>query len=288
MPDNPEDSAPNPPLSPIPPFKPPTPTTQQPERPSSIYIASPDHENDEYFTLTCTEKALGVNISGIEITGITPNSWGDRAGLQLDDEIRYVNDVEIGSISKDKKLEVFKQSRPLTLKIKRPFIKDQYFDLVLNEQGLGLGFKGSVITKVKEGLWAERNGIVNGDVIVEVGGVEFMGLNESSKINLFKKTRPINIKIKRPAQYKIDAQKVRRESRKNANSNAVNKSEADKNEPSTQGTNALNVVQSGTVAVKESDSSAIPKKGFLECCCMVSNITTDEIRGVRAEPIGFR
>lgn len=168
---------------------------------SGRYIPSPDHPQDEYFELTCDDKSLGVNVSGIEISSLEPGGWAEKAGLTVDDEIRKLNGVELVNLSRQEKLKMFRSKRPIQLSIKRPFLKDKYYSLSLEGEdvSLGLGFRDDVISKVRPDGWAAKQRVKVGDVIVSVDGVEFRPATEQERVEVFKRPRPLKILLKRPA-----------------------------------------------------------------------------------------
>lgn len=170
-------------------------------------MAMMEGAKDTYYTVIADEKKLGMKFNGVEITTIVSGGWAERVGVEIDDEIFEVNGKEFGSMSREEKLLSLQGARPTSIKFKRPAIKDYYYLLTLNEQKLGMGFKGSKVSSVAAGGWAERNGIYPGDEIVEVAGQPFGTLADDQKINAFKAARPFDLKLKRPASTtkKIEA-----------------------------------------------------------------------------------
>ncbi|CAD7936948.1 unnamed protein product [Amoebophrya sp. A25] len=165
-----------------------------------LRAASPDMPGDRWYDVVCEEKRLGLKFNGIEVTTIFDNSWAQRAGIEIDDEIHLVNGQKFYTMTREKKLEVLQGPRPLLIKLKRPEIKDAYYSLTLNELKLGMGFKGARIINVSPEGWAERSGVIVGDEIVEIAGTGFFSLTDDQKIDLFKRPRPFDIRFKRPAR----------------------------------------------------------------------------------------
>ena len=89
--------------------------------------------------------------------------------------------------------------RPMIMKFKRPIVKDTYFDVKLYEPKLGMGFKGTRVTSIAPGGWAERSGILEHDLIIEVDGEDFKALNTRERVEVLKRDRPLVLTIKRPS-----------------------------------------------------------------------------------------
>ena len=51
------------------------------------YVPSPDLPGDEFIEVRCDEKKLGFKFSGVEIVEVSPGTWADEAGVELDDEV---------------------------------------------------------------------------------------------------------------------------------------------------------------------------------------------------------
>lgn len=60
------------------------------------------------------------------------------------------------------------------------------------------------------GGWAERQGVLPGDVLMEVDGEDFLRMTSHDRLAILKRPRPLHFVIKRPAeavQEKLDAAK---------------------------------------------------------------------------------
>lgn len=163
------------------------------------YVPSPLMLGDVWYTLVSTEEKLGLRFNGVEITTVSKDSWAAREGVEIDDEICEVNGVAFGGKSSTEQLDLLKGARPMSIKFKRPIVKDTYYELSLNEDKVGMGFKGSRVSTVRPEGWAARCGILVNDEIAEVNGTGFSQLKEAEKVKLFKMDRPITLKLKRPA-----------------------------------------------------------------------------------------
>lgn len=164
-------------------------------------IASPDATGDEWFTLEIGAEVsdLGLTFNGIEITTVIDGSWASQQGVSVDDEIHEVNGVSFRCVPELSQRSTMLSERPLTMKLKRPVVKDSYFTVELNEDRVGLSFRLAIVSTVIPGGWAERTGILSKDEIAEVNGTGFSELSDEQKVKLFKQQKPIMIKFKRPA-----------------------------------------------------------------------------------------
>ena len=68
------------------------------------YVASPEHPLDEWYTIVCEEKQLGINIAGIEVVQCKADGWASRNGVTLDDEVFTVDGVQFGKMSRSEKM----------------------------------------------------------------------------------------------------------------------------------------------------------------------------------------
>merc|ERR1712194_982441 len=103
-------------------------------------------------------------------------------------------------LTAQERIQAFKQARPLAIKFKRPEIRDAYYNLLLDEVKVGMGFTGSRVTSISSDGWADRAGVELYDEIVELGGVDFFSLNDREKIEKLKEPRPLVLKFKRPGR----------------------------------------------------------------------------------------
>merc|ERR1712194_280620 len=103
-------------------------------------------------------------------------------------------------LTAQERIQAFKQARPLAIKFKRPEIRDAYYNLLLDEVKVGMGFTGSRVTSISSDGWADRAGVELYDEIVELGGVDFFSLNDREKIEKLKQPRPLVLKFKRPGR----------------------------------------------------------------------------------------
>ena len=62
---------------------------------------------------------------------------------------------------------------------------------------LGLRFKDNLFTKIGEGSWAEKEGLLADDQMVALDGKDTAGMTEQQKLQLFKQVRPLSIRCKR-------------------------------------------------------------------------------------------
>lgn len=82
---------------------------------------------------------------------MVPGGWADRNGVELDDEIFEVAHKLFEPMTRQEKLAALQAARPITVKFKRPAIKDAYYTLTFNEEKLGMGFKGSRVSSCAPG-----------------------------------------------------------------------------------------------------------------------------------------
>lgn len=140
-----------------------------------------------------------MKFHNVEITTVVEGFWADREGIEVDDEIVEVNGTMFGGLEAADQLKLLKQRRPLTIKFKRPIVKDSYYTVSLDADKVGMGFKGNRVSTVTKNGWAQNVGILTSDEIVEVNSTPFSQLKEAEKVALFKQPRPIGLKMKRPA-----------------------------------------------------------------------------------------
>jgi len=156
-------------------------------------------KEDMYYTLIADEPKLSMKFNGVEITTVIPGGWAERNRVEVDDEIYEVGGQPFESMSRQEKLAALQAPRPISITFKRPAIKDSYYVVTLNEQKLGMGFKGAKVSSTQPGGWADRNGVFAGDEIAEIDGVGFNSLSDEAKVQAFKAPRPFDLKFKRPA-----------------------------------------------------------------------------------------
>lgn len=165
------------------------------------YVPSPDMPGDIYFERIIADNTpLGIKFSRVEITTVVPGSWAHTNGIELDDEILAIGGQEFRPLTPQERIAAFKQPRPLTIKFKRPEIKDSYYTLMLDEVKVGMGFTGARVTSISEGGWASRAGVKLHDEIIELSGSSFFELSDREKIEKLKEPRPILLKFKRPGR----------------------------------------------------------------------------------------
>lgn len=240
------------------------------------YIPSPSVEGDTWYTLLCDEKKLGLKFSGVEITTVTEGTWAAKNMVEVDDEIVEIDGIEFGSLSRPERVTALQSNRPISIKFKRPIIKDAYFTVELHETKLGMGFKNARVSNVTPTGWASRSGVLVNDEIVEVNGIGFTGLSDEDKINQFRKPRPIDIRFKRPAKTQR-GQALRGES---------------VSLPGSTETAFIPIIKSKEIAIPEprtvrtaeDSSEASPKPvekisrdGFFSCCTNTTDASNDVV-----------
>lgn len=87
-----------------------------------------DLEFRTVFVYCSTENPVQLSKSG---------GWGERIGLELDDEVNAVNGIKLFPLSMEKRLELLKGKKPMIVKFKRPAVKDGYFNVLMNAEKLG-------------------------------------------------------------------------------------------------------------------------------------------------------
>lgn len=64
--------------------------------------------------------------SANKVTQLDHAGWAMREGIQIDDEIFEVEDVPFAPLSRAEKAMILLSHRPMTIRLKRPIIKDVY------------------------------------------------------------------------------------------------------------------------------------------------------------------
>jgi len=167
----------------------------------------PDYDPALRFFEVTVEKEdgkLGFRYVNTEVVHVTPDSWAQKQGIEVDDEIMLINSTEVSGLTEKEKLDLFTGERPFTIKFKRPKYKDTYYELECNEAKLGFKYNKLTITSVVPDGWAERNGIVRGDQLIEVNRQLFELLDEQKIFDLLRGPRPLTMQFKRPAKVHID------------------------------------------------------------------------------------
>ena len=163
-----------------------------------------------------TQK-LALRFVKTEIVQIIPGGWAESQGLEIDDEIWAVakgdcndEDFDFGSfkgfleMSEEERVKALTQEKPLTIKIKRPEIKDSYMNFECHEKKLGLKYIRTTITSVTAGSWADQNKIEPGDQLIMVNDRLFESLSEDEILKILTGPRPLRMQFKRPAKEHKD------------------------------------------------------------------------------------
>eukprot|EP00929_Paragymnodinium_shiwhaense_P052746 TRINITY_DN2641_c0_g1_i11.p1 TRINITY_DN2641_c0_g1~~TRINITY_DN2641_c0_g1_i11.p1 ORF type:complete len:3027 (-),score=659.15 TRINITY_DN2641_c0_g1_i11:545-9625(-) len=175
-------------------------------------------------TANQADKDLGLGFSALPpaatiISKVTKDSWAEREGLKVGDEIVEVN----GQVPEEITADSFKaatSSRPLTLVVQQQAASEEGPGTAAAEEerkdiserllvagpevveGLGLGFSAVppqqplVISKVTPKTWAASVGIQVGDEVVEVNGQTASSLTPDSFKQAMEQ-RPVTFKVRR-------------------------------------------------------------------------------------------
>lgn len=147
---------------------------------------------------------LGFRYVKTEVVHITPDSWAALAGVEIDDEIWEVCGEEFKQMTEEEKFQALTAPKPIDIKFKRPKHKDSYYEVLCDEKLLGLKYSNQTITSIVTGGFAERNGVLRGDQLLEVNGRLFEELNEAEIFAILRGPRPLTMQFKRPAAVHLD------------------------------------------------------------------------------------
>ena len=90
------------------------------------YVPSPEHPDDSYYEVDATgeETSFGMKVNGVEVTSLQRGGWAMKGGVLLDDEVFAVDNIPFAPLSRAEKAMTLLANRPMTIKFKRPIIKD--------------------------------------------------------------------------------------------------------------------------------------------------------------------
>jgi len=199
-------------------------------------------------TLPTTAPKIGIKYVGVEIVKVVAGGWAESEKIEIDDELwememkGTVGDnagggetaAEVNAETKWKrcdqmtekeKLAGFLQPRPIKIKFFRPYVKDSYYERELPEEEMDLGMENKYtdggdmrVDAITPNKWAEKNGVLVGDLIIQINGNLIAGLEQKEVDSKLKGERPLKVQFKRPHPEKKE--KVRSVSKETVHTSA--------------------------------------------------------------------
>lgn len=98
---------------------------------ASGLIDDPNDPAASYYRLTAEnpDKKLGFRFVKSEIVHVVPGGWAEKNGIEVDDEIMTLNERKFNDFTTAKAKSYIVDTRPLTIKFKRPKFKDSYLNV---------------------------------------------------------------------------------------------------------------------------------------------------------------
>lgn len=214
-----------------------------------------------YFELTAGKDVakLGMRYVKTEIVHVVEGGWAAANKIEIDDEIWQVGGKDFVAMTEDERLKSLTAPKPITIKFKRPKIKDTYYQIDCHDIRLGMRYVRNTITEVKEGGWAIKNDVQVGDQLIQLNERLFEQLTEDQVLKILAGPRPLKLQFKRPAKEHTDNIAIK-ESQKIAGGNSLENKNNQGSDEKVEYNNDNGVVTikkangtNGTSPVKEKD-----------------------------------